>query len=342
MLFNLPDYEVLEVTRDEGGERTVLIATPIDEAACPDCGVFSSRVHQRTRQQLADVPFDGLVEVVWLKKRWKCVEELCAKTTFTEHTDQVPTRARLTQRLGDAVLEAVAGEVRAIDRIARQFGVSWPTVQRIVDQAASTLAAWRRTRPRLVRQLGIDEHRFRSVRWFRDDTGGWRRIEPWMTTFVDLATGEVIDVVDGRDAAAVATWLAAQPRWWRRRVEVVAIDPSASFRSAVKRALRLDGEEAAGLQCSCRGLVGEVLSRPAAVRASFGNPAKDVHLARGLLHRSCHPPPQQTAPCSCRRPSRTSRGGRTRRETSRIRLSLGIRLQRTQLPGNQSSQLALS
>ncbi|QVI60728.1 amidase domain-containing protein [Nocardioides faecalis] len=29
----------------------------------------------------------------------------------------------------------------------------------------------------------------------------------------------------------------------------------------------------------------------------------------GLLHRSCHPPPQQTAPCSRRRPSRTSRGG---------------------------------
>ena len=56
-----------------------------------------------------------------------------------------------------------------------------------------------------------------------------------MTTFVDLATGEVIDVVEGRDAGAVASWLAAQPWWWRRRVEVVAIDPSASFRSAVRR-----------------------------------------------------------------------------------------------------------
>lgn len=26
-------------------------------------------------------------------------------------------------------------------------------------------------RPRLVRALGIDEHRFRSVRWYRDDEG---------------------------------------------------------------------------------------------------------------------------------------------------------------------------
>ncbi|MGJ3509827.1 ISL3 family transposase [Enemella sp. A6] len=234
-LFNLPDYEVLEVIRGAEGDRTVVIATTVSEAACPACGVLSSRVHQRTRQRLADVGFDGRVEVAWLKKRWKCAEPLCAKATFTEHTDQVPPRARLTRRLADAVLEAVAGEVRAIDRVAGQFGVSWPTVQRLIDRASADLAIRRRARPRLVRSLGIDEHRFRSVRWFRDDTGSWRRVEPWMTTFVDLATGEVMDVVDGRNAGAVANWLAAQPRWWRRRVEVVAIDPSAAFRSAVRR-----------------------------------------------------------------------------------------------------------
>src|SRR5680860_820373 len=56
-----------------------------------------------------------------------------------------------------------------------------------------------------------------------------------MITFVDLANGEVLDVVEGRDSAAVSAWLAAQPRWWRRRVQVVAIDPSAAFRSAVRR-----------------------------------------------------------------------------------------------------------
>jgi transposase len=236
VLFNLPEYEVLEVTRDQlDGGRRVVISTSVVEAACPDCGVFSSRVHQRTHQRLADVPFDGHVEVVWVKKRWRCAEVLCSRSSFTEHTAQVPPRARLTIRLKDAITDAVAGEVRAIDRVAGQFGVSWPTVQRLADQAAAALHQQRSSRPRLVRHLGIDEHRFRSVRWFKDGAGSWRRIEPWMTTFVDLATGEVIDVVDGRDAAAVAHWLAAQPRWWRRRVRVVAIDPSASFRSAVRR-----------------------------------------------------------------------------------------------------------
>jgi transposase len=218
----------------DAGRRAV-ISTPVVEAACPDCGVLSSRVHQRTRQRLADVGFDGHVEVVWIKKRWACVEQSCVRRAFTEHTGQVPPRARLTTRLKDAIIDAVAGEVRAVDRVAGQLRVSWPTVQRLAAQAAAALQLRRRSRPRLVRHLGIDEHRFRSVRWFKDDDGSWRRIEPWMTTFVDLSTGEVLDVVDGRDAAAVANWLSVQPRWWRRRVQVAAIDPSASFRSAVRR-----------------------------------------------------------------------------------------------------------
>lgn len=93
-----------------------------------------------------------------------------------------------------------------------------------------------------VRLLGIDEHRFRTVRFFRDPAansgrGGWMRVEPWMTTFVNLQTGQVIGVVDGRDSAAVATWLAARSDAWRARVEVVAIDPSAAFRATVTRAL---------------------------------------------------------------------------------------------------------
>src|SRR3712207_2150339 len=88
-----------------------------------------------------------------------------------------------------------------------------------------------------VRRLGIDEHRYRSVRFFRDPDGGWRRYEPWMTTLVDADTGRVLGVVDGRDSAGVGTWLAARSKTWRAAVEVVAIDPSAAFRKALREQL---------------------------------------------------------------------------------------------------------
>ena len=70
VLINLSEYEVLEVIRAADGGQSVVISTPVTEAACPECGALTSRVHQRTRQRLRDVPYDGLVEVAWVKKRW--------------------------------------------------------------------------------------------------------------------------------------------------------------------------------------------------------------------------------------------------------------------------------
>lgn len=87
VLFNLPEYDVIEVVADPaGGRRVVMIATRALEAAGPGCGVLSARVHQRFAQRIRDVLFDGLVKVVWIKKRWRCSEVPCrAKHVHRSH-----------------------------------------------------------------------------------------------------------------------------------------------------------------------------------------------------------------------------------------------------------------
>jgi transposase len=55
-----------------------------------------------------------------------------------------------------------------------------------------------------------------------------------MTTIVDLDTGQVLGIVDGRDSEGVGDWLFARPLQWRLGVQVVAIDPSAAFRKALR------------------------------------------------------------------------------------------------------------
>jgi transposase len=138
----------------------------------------------------------------WVKKRWRCAESLCRRATFTEHTDQVPPYARLTTRLKERIVTALAGEVRCVDAVASELGVSWPTAMRQLTSAMAAQAADGRCPPGAGALVsGIDEHRFRTVRWYKDDAdGSWRRMEPWMTTFINLATGQVIGVVDGRDS----------------------------------------------------------------------------------------------------------------------------------------------
>ena len=125
------------------------------------------------------------------------------------------------------MLAAVIDSGRAVAEVAAAFGVAWWTVQATVNAAAVLLPDVDELH---VRRLGIDEHRYRRVRWFRDESGGWRRVEPWMSTIVNADCGQVLGIVDGRDSAAVGGWLAARSPAWRARIEVVAIDPSAAFR----------------------------------------------------------------------------------------------------------------
>ena len=58
-----------------------------------------------------------------------------------------------------------------------------------------------------------------------------------MSTIVNADGGQVLGIVDGRDSAAVAGWLAARSQAWRARIEVVAIDPSAAFKKAITEQL---------------------------------------------------------------------------------------------------------
>ena len=234
VIFNLPGYRVVYAVDLRLGGRRVKVEPVEVEDGCPACGVVSSRVHAWVEQRVRDVPHAGQVEVVVRKPRLVCTEPACGRRTFTTATEQLPVRARCTSRLKTALLEAVIDSGRAVSEVAADFGVAWWTVQATVNTAAVLLPDVDELH---VRRLGIDEHRYRSVRWYRDDGGGWRRVEPWMSTIVNADCGQVLGIVGGRDSAAVGGWLAARSQSWRDRIDVVAIDPSAAFKKAITEQL---------------------------------------------------------------------------------------------------------
>jgi transposase len=234
VIFNLPGYRVIDAVDLPLGGRRVKVE-PVDLAdGCPACGVVSGRVHAWVMQRVRDVPYAGQVEVLVRKPRLVCAEPACPRRTFTPARGQLPARARCTTRLKTALLAAVIDSGRAASEVAADHGVAWWTVQATVNAAAVLLPEVDELQ---VRRLGIDEHRYRRVRWFREESGGWRRVEPWMSTIVNAASGQVLGIVDGRDSAAVSGWLAARCPAWRARIKVVAIDPSAAFKKAITEQL---------------------------------------------------------------------------------------------------------
>lgn len=52
--------------------------------AFPDCGALATRVHQRIRQRVKDIPIGAeRAEVIVVEPRWICGETACRRRTFT-------------------------------------------------------------------------------------------------------------------------------------------------------------------------------------------------------------------------------------------------------------------
>ena len=238
-LFGVEGLQVVEASTEPDGSVTVWVATDSPgAAACPDCGTVSGRVHEYLLTRPRDLRRGrDEVSVCWLKRRWKCVSQECARKTFTESLPAVPARCRLTGRLRELTGAEVAERGCTVAEAARWQHVSWPVAHRAFARSADPVLA----RPAgLVRHLGIDEHRRGRPRFGYDQSTGEYALlaDRWHTCFFDLSGDQgLLGQVEGRTADDAAYWLAQAAPAWRDAVQVVAIDMCSIYASAVRRML---------------------------------------------------------------------------------------------------------
>jgi transposase len=234
LLFGLPGVRVERVERLADGTRVVHVATAEETAAaCPSCGVFSTARKGRVTTSPKDLPYgEDRIIVRWNKTRWRCREDYCERSSFTEAITQVPARARTTRRLRTQIGAAIGDAARSVTEVAIAHGVSWPTAHRAFIAHAEELLG----EPQPTPVLGIDETRRGKPRWEHcAETGHWVRVDPWDTGFVDLAGSQgLLGQREGRTGAAVVDWLQARSAEFREGIDYVAIDPAAAYASAIR------------------------------------------------------------------------------------------------------------
>ena len=171
--------------------------------------------------------------VRWHKVQYACREAQCPRKAFTEQISEVPAGARLTGRLRRSVAHQI-GEGLAVS-VASLGLMSWP----IAHAAFITHADARLNEPEPVRVPGIDETRRGRPRWTQDETSGkWVKLERFETNFVDLDGPQgLLGQASGRPKQNVIDWLDARGQAWTDHVQVVAMDPCATYRAAVQVAL---------------------------------------------------------------------------------------------------------
>ena len=238
MLLGIEGLAVVSVVEVEGVREVHAVTDDPTAAACPACGVISNAVKGHAVSSPRDLPYGPApIRLVWHKRRWRCREPLCERSSFTESLRAIPARSRLTARLRHECGAGIADRFTCVASAAVHYGVSWRTAHAAyVRHVAGALAA---PLPP-VTVLGIDEIRRGKVRWVRDpDTGRWvKAADRWLTGLVDaLGSAGLLAHVEGRAAAQVIDWLDAQPDTWRAGVTHVCIDLSASYAKAITTAL---------------------------------------------------------------------------------------------------------
>lgn len=220
LLVDLPDISVLGV--DTTGPRVrVRIETTREPGPCGQCGA-ASESKGRLRVVLVDLPiFGNPAEVEWSKRRRRCSQG-CG--SWVETDDRIAAgRQTITARAGRWATEQVGRYGRAVSSVATELGCDWHTVNDTVI-AFGRLLIDTAERIGRVAALGLDEVLF--VR-----RGPWHR-QAWSTTIVDVNTGQLLDVIEGRSATTACAWLANRSQHWRDAIQWAVLDLSGPWRLA--------------------------------------------------------------------------------------------------------------
>jgi transposase len=214
-------------------KQTTIFCSPVGrDARCPDCG-REGRYRDTVSRPLTDLPVAGYPLVLRVAvPRYRCTTAECGRAVFNQDLGKLAApRASTTRRCARYVLRRLMIDRTTIAAIAAELGVSWHTVSTIAMRAtADLITAAGPDRLAGVRVIGVDEHRWAP-----------RRVGPagFVTLIIDLTpthdqTGpaRLLDLVEGRSATALASWLAAQPADFSRAVRVIAMDGFAGYKTA--------------------------------------------------------------------------------------------------------------
>jgi len=219
----MPGFRVLAVDASRP-DVVVSVETDVVRLACPSCG---ARALSKGRRwvTLRDVPWgERPVTLRWRKRIGVCVEPACATRTWTEQRPElVRPRHVLTRRVCRWLVDRIAAIEATPASAARELGVRWSTIWAAVAVEGGV------DESRTAVQIGFDETVMSPARH-----GRWRR---FITAAVDLQTGKIIDVFDGRAADDVQEWLMTQPAGWVAAIDTVCTDLHASYRSAIRRSM---------------------------------------------------------------------------------------------------------
>jgi transposase len=209
----LPYYEVTGVS--SVGQLVRIEARYVGGTSCPKCDGTSLR-HRglRIRRVRHENIGERACELMLESRKWRC--RGCGKSFWQRFPGILPCK-----RASEPFRRLVAGQHRdgiSRHRLGERLRIGSATVERWFQDCLGRKA--RELSPECPRQLGIDEH-------FFSKKGGYA------TTFCNLATRRVHDVVLGRSEASLEGYLNRMTG--KDQVEYICMDLSVTYRAVARK-----------------------------------------------------------------------------------------------------------
>jgi transposase len=180
---------------------------------CPRCRTCCSRVLESRPRCIRDLPILERPVLLWLHlRRFAC--QACHHRPW-EKSETFGARVKWTERLYQQVRAEFLGGCPSRE-LARRYGLSERTVFRWTFE---------RSRGGRLRQLG---------RAIGIDDYARRKGHAYNTSIIDLDKGRPITTFKGRRAKDVIAWFKRRPQAELDRVEVVVLDMSRTYASAIQ------------------------------------------------------------------------------------------------------------
>lgn len=227
VLFGLEGFRLLTAV-EVAGELELLVESTGDLVGCPGCGAVATAKDRRP-VWVRDLPIAGRpVVLCWHKRVWCCPYELCEVRTWTEQHEAILPRMSLTERARRWAFEQVGTQDQAVEHIARELGVDWHTIMRIVTTMGTPVVD---DPDRLadVAALGVDETAFLRA----------ARTHPTLfaTGITDLSLRgcpRLLEVTQGRSGTVLADWLSDRGQQWKQQICTASLDPFRGYATALR------------------------------------------------------------------------------------------------------------
>ena len=207
---------VLTVLVDTPTRLEVEVASTRSWPRCPFCGFKTRTVHDQRQRKIRDLPVSGRrMTLVWIRRRFVCSN--CDGRHLEDHQE---FEGALTRRLARQLV--ADAKVMSIRAVVRRHGLNWHLIQDLVDVWSALVAEHRRSQR--CRVLLVDET-------------SMRKRHRYVTVIQNGDTGQILAMVEHRNAAALSGFLIEQGPRWCRGVKVVVSDGSKSYKAAIDQHL---------------------------------------------------------------------------------------------------------